>query len=212
MANSFWTRTDRVMRWLHLYTGLFLVPWMAIYGTSAIVLNHGKWFNEHFVPPVEWKVIRELDFTPDESFPTGNTPEARKAQAGAILKHVDLDGPHFARPNPPHPKLFIHRASGAGHYMVKWHSDQSRIVVERQQPFSLLRLIHTLHFRHGYDRSYLVPWIWGLIVDVVGVSIWLWLVSGVYIWARRPKRRLLGGICLSAGLVLFAVLTAVLCM
>jgi len=211
MAKSFWTRTDRVMRWLHLYTGLFLVPWMAIYASSACMLNHGKWFQEHFDLKAEWKVIREIDFTPDGAFPTGTSPEARQKQAAAILKLLDLDGPHFARPNPPHPKLFIHRASGAGHYMVKWHSDESRIVVERQQPFSLYRLIHFLHFRHGYDRSYLAAWIWGLMVDVMALSVWLWIVSGIYIWARRPKKRLLGGICLSAGLILFAVLTAVLC-
>ncbi len=211
MAKSFWTRTDRIMRWLHLYTGLFLVPWMAVYATSALVMNHGKWFNERFMEPPEWKVIREIDFTPDDTFPAGKTAETRQEQAAAILKLLDLDGPHFARPNPPHPKLFIHRASGAGHYMIKWHSDESRIVVERQRPFSAVRLIHFLHFRHGYNRSYLVSSIWGLMVDVVGVSLWLWIVSGVYIWARRPKKRLLGGICLSAGLILFAILTVVLC-
>jgi hypothetical protein len=199
------------MRWLHLYTGLFLVPWMAIYATSAVVINHGRWFNEHFVRKAEWKVIREIDFVPDETFPSGTSPEARQEQAAAILKLLDLDGPHFVRPNPAYPKLFIHRASGAGPYLIKWHSDESRIVVERQQPFSLLRLVHFLHFRSGYDRSYLVPWIWGLMVDAVSVSIWLWIISGVYIWARRPKKRLLGAVCLSAGLILFAVLTAVLC-
>ena len=39
-----WSRVDRFMRAGHLYTGLFLVPWMAVYATSAFCLNHNSWF------------------------------------------------------------------------------------------------------------------------------------------------------------------------
>ena len=30
------------MRALHLYTGLFLVPWMTVYAVSAFCLKHGE--------------------------------------------------------------------------------------------------------------------------------------------------------------------------
>ncbi|MEZ6188121.1 MAG: hypothetical protein R3F62_24320 [Planctomycetota bacterium] len=34
------------LRRLHLYTGLFLVPWVCVYAVSAILFNHGTWFSE----------------------------------------------------------------------------------------------------------------------------------------------------------------------
>jgi hypothetical protein len=35
METNRWVRWDRWMRALHLYTGLFLVPWMTVYAVSA---------------------------------------------------------------------------------------------------------------------------------------------------------------------------------
>ena len=37
------------------------------------------------------------------------------------------------------------------------------------------------------------------------------VITGIYIWARRPRRRLLGGLCLAAGSLLFAVLAILMC-
>ena len=45
-----------------------------------------------------------------------------------------------------------------------------------------------------------------LIVDAVTASTVFWVLSGVYIWARRPRKRLLGGLCLAGGCLLFAFL------
>ena len=53
--------------------------------------------------------------------------------------------------------------------------------------------------------------IWGVIVDVVTVSTVLWVITGIYIWARRPRKRLLGGLCLVAGSLLFAALALLMC-
>jgi len=39
METSRWARWDRWMRALHLYTGLFLVPWMTVYAVSAFWLT-----------------------------------------------------------------------------------------------------------------------------------------------------------------------------
>ena len=38
MASSKWVTADRWMREVHLYTGLFLAPWMLIYAVSAFCL------------------------------------------------------------------------------------------------------------------------------------------------------------------------------
>jgi hypothetical protein len=43
MGTRRWLLCDRWMRALHLYTGLFLVPWMTVYAVSAFCLNHNEW-------------------------------------------------------------------------------------------------------------------------------------------------------------------------
>jgi hypothetical protein len=39
----------------------------------------------------------------------------------------------------------------------------------------------------------------------------IWVISGIYLWARRPRKRLLGGLCMAAGCLLFGVLVVLLC-
>lgn len=207
MGKSRWARTDRVMRWLHLYTGLFLAPWMGIYATSALCLNHGPWINRKFeIAPPEWEFVREVDFVPDDTFP--RSPEE---QARAILAHLDLEGAHRIQGKPNPHVMTIFRISGSGHWRVTWRRHQARLVVERQQPFSLLRLVHFLHFRCGYQQPYSAFIAWAVVVDAMAVSLWLWVVSGIYLWARRPRKRLLGGVCVIAGSLLFIGLTILLC-
>ena len=41
MTISGWLRTDRVMRAVHLYTSMLLVPWMVMYAISGSLVNHG---------------------------------------------------------------------------------------------------------------------------------------------------------------------------
>ena len=203
MPNSRWSRVDSFMRLGHLYTGLFLVPWMAVYATSAFCLNHDRWF-----PPVfqSWKVLKEVDFTAD-----GTAPQEPAEQARALLAKLGLDGPHRIIGDPTAKEMAIYRSCFSGDYRITWRRDQSRVVIQRQQPFSVLRLVHSLHFVRGYDGRYPAAAVWALFIDVVVISTWFWVVSGVYIWARRPKKRVLGGISLAGGGLLFAVLVMLLC-
>jgi len=74
-----------------------------------------------------------------------------------------------------------------------------------------MRLINFLHFKGGYGQPYPAHILWAVMVDVVAVSIIFWVVSGVYIWARRPTKRLLGGLMLIGGIVLFVALVSAFC-
>ncbi|HVJ88034.1 MAG TPA: hypothetical protein VM452_20385, partial [Caulifigura sp.] len=35
-----WNRMMRVVRRVHLYSGLFLFPWVMLYGVTALLFNH----------------------------------------------------------------------------------------------------------------------------------------------------------------------------
>ena len=202
---KFWSTTDRWMRKLHLWTGLFLVPWMIIYAASALFINHPILNKVAGSGPPKWKQLRTIDFTPDDSFPADP-----KAQAARIVELVDLEGAHRIQGKPNANQLTVFRISGAGHYRIVWNKRQHKIVVARQDPFSAVRLVHFLHFRAGFRQRYPAFITWAFVVDAVVLSILLWVVSGVYLWARMPKVRVSGAICLGAGLALFVVLVLML--
>jgi len=209
MANERLMKADRVLRWIHLYTGLFLLPWMLVYGASAFCLNHNRWFLDKLsIRPVHWEVEREVQFTPDEKFPR----EAAE-QASAIVKFLDLDGPHNVMMGQSNAdRLMINRMCATGNYRITWRKPNSLLVVEKQKSFSLYRLIHFLHFRGGYGQPYFANLAWAGIVDAVAVSMWLWVISGVYLWWRRARKPLLGAVCLVAGVVSFVGLVVLFCM
>ena len=206
MPASGWARVDGWMRSLHLYTGLFLVPWMAVYATSALFLNHDAWLGQKLgVPLQQWNVVREEPLAADDSFPREPADQAR-----AVLRKLDLDGYHSVLGDPNAKELVIYRRCAGGDYRVTWRREQGRVVVQRLLPVSALRWMHSLHFGRGYDWRYPTSVLWAFSVDFVVASTWFWLISGVYIWARRPKKRALGAVCLAAGILLFAVLAVLL--
>jgi hypothetical protein len=206
METNPWVRWDRLMRAAHLYTGLFLVPWMMVYAISAFCLNHKEWFIEGLQLAPKWQLVHETDFAADAAFPYD--PEE---QAKAILKHLDLEGAHtfMGAPNPS--QMTILRFCGTGHYRITWHRQQSRLVVEKQRPVSFYSVVNALHFQHGYGQPFFAHLTWAAIVDTATVSTVIWVISGIYLWARRPRRRLLGGLCMVAGILLFVALAILLC-
>jgi hypothetical protein len=208
MAKKPWARSDRLMRALHLYTSMFLVPWMMVYAISAFCLNHSEWFTETLQLKQDWDILEESDFAPGAAF-----PDEPKAQARAILQEVDLDGAHRIGSDDPN-QMIIYRNCATGLYRVDWQRQASRLVVRKQRPCSFYSFVNALHFQHGYFKPDAVnlPWlIWGIIVDAVTISTVLWVITGIYIWARRRRKRLPGGLCLVAGGVLFAVLAILMC-
>ncbi len=200
MGSPRWARLDRIIRAGHLYTGLFLVPWMMVYATSAFFLNHDDWFAGS--KPV-WTDVADTKFVPDDSFPAASEERAR-----TIMKQLNLDGAHRISQDDDK-QMVIYRFCATGYYQITWNRQESRLVVRKQQPCTFYSFVNALHYQHGYSQPWLayLPWgTWALIVDLVTTSTVFWVLSGVYIWARRPRKRLLGGICLAAGCLLFAIL------
>jgi len=190
------------MRSLHLYTGLFLGPWFLVYATSGFVLNHNAFFIKLAgMPQSQFEPIREETFSAPGGFPGTN-----EAQAKALLQHLELEGPHVVARVSNAQRLIVLRMSGGGNYRVTWTRASGDLVVERQRPFRYRRLLHFLHFRSGYRQPYLVSRVWALMVDAVTISMWLWVVSGIYLWAKMPRKRWAGVICIVGGTVLFLVL------
>jgi hypothetical protein len=75
----------KIVRRTHLYAGLFLAPWVAMYGFSGLIFNHGNWFapgggNK----PIEWTV----DVT---ALPQWPEPDALARKVVAALNATEKD-------------------------------------------------------------------------------------------------------------------------
>ncbi len=206
MPKSIWARLDTLMRQLHLWTGLFLIPWMLIYAASALLLNHPELAKLMGAAPPTWREVERIDFTPNDSFPS-----EPKEQAQRLLAKVNLEGAHRIQGKPNPNQMVIIRIRGSGHDRVTWRKQENQVVVERQEPFSMIRLVHFLHFRHGYKQPVGAYLGWAAVVDFVVLSLALWVISGIYLWARLKRRWVSGGVCFAAGCGLFAVLVVLLC-
>ena len=64
-----WSNMSRLVRRVHMFTGLFLAPWMLMYALSTLVMTHQEYVNSFYASksPVMVKE-RELDYS--RSFPT----------------------------------------------------------------------------------------------------------------------------------------------
>lgn len=175
--------TFRIIRAIHLYSGLFLIPWMLVYGASAFVINHSRLFQKEIKRSDKFEKLYEMAFIPEEDFPSDP-----REQAKVILESLDLAGLQRVVGKPTPEAMIIFRPSPGGAYRIHWRPKESRIVVTRQ-PFSILRTINYLHFRAGYQQKNLAFDGWALVVDLVALSILLWIISGIYMMIRNRERR-----------------------
>ena len=89
-ADVAWSNMSRLVRRVHMFTGLFLAPWMLMYALSTLVMTHQEYVHSFYASksPVMVKE-RELDYS--RSFPTNVT---RDAIAQQILNDLGMDGAH----------------------------------------------------------------------------------------------------------------------
>jgi len=73
-------RAVKIIRRIHLYLGLTLVPWVLLYGATALLFNHGDWFTE--------RDYRAVDAVALSGLPT---PESLAAKAVTDLKVAGLE-------------------------------------------------------------------------------------------------------------------------
>ena len=192
---------DKINRRTHLYLGLFLMPWLMMYGVSSFIVIHNSWFRQD---PLPKETLFEKPYSrPVTSQGKNNDPEMRAA-AEEILKDSNLEGAFWVdKPNADtlHINRFTFRDSISLTYSLK---DQKLKAV--RQPMRSLQLPVRMHFRGGYTQPTFGDKLWGLLVDIACVGILIWVASGLIMWWRLPRVRSWGSIAVGAGILSFLVL------
>ena len=186
------------VRRAHLYGGLFLLPWVIMFGVSTIPINHQA------PEPVEWTRLGEYAFD-------AQVPEAAdnlRPLGRQMMNTAGIEGGFWIyRMNPR--QVQVGHPDFLAPVRINYFTEEKRIVVERR-PFSLRPFLSGMHTRGGYDMDGAWDSVWAVFVDIVSVGLILWIASGIYMWWGLPSTRRWGWIALGAGAACFAVIIATL--
>jgi hypothetical protein len=184
---------DRVNRRSHLYLGLLFLPWFLVYGVSSLVFSHPAWFNAG----PSTKVLFDREYRLDPI-----APEADLRPIGdRIQRDSGLEG-HFVVFRAPDGQIRMYCATFLQATQISYHPERHRLVAE-QSEFRATGLLTRLHTRGGFERPGFLSPAWSVIVDVVQLSIILWIISGLYIWWKLRRHRAWGLVALGTGFALF---------
>lgn len=186
---------QHVVRRSHLYMGLFLLPWVVMFGASSIPLNHIS-----APDPPTWAQVAEHAFDGEVPAPGADLrPLGRQ-----MMDAAGIDGGYFVnRLNPR--QVNVNHPNFLRPVRIIYHVDQKRLITERRE-VALRSFISGLHTRGGYDLGGVWDSVWAFFVDVVSVALMLWIASGVYMWWHLPATRSWGWIALTAGAACFAAI------
>jgi hypothetical protein len=187
-------RFNRWTRDLHLYFGLFVSPFLLIFATTTILLNH--------------RAGADVDI--ERSAATVNLdgiPEAQ--QADFVLAQLKLSGETMARRMPNQNRLQLVVARPADNHLIRVDLDTGAVEIERRVR-DLLGVLIYLHFNPGPHKVHGVTWIfsklWGWSVDAVVCLLLFLTLSGIYLWLLLRAERKIGLTLLAAGVACFAAI------
>jgi len=190
---------SRLIRRVHMFSGLFFVPWMLMYALSTLVMTHRDYVASFYATKNPGMVIeREFDYS--RTYPT-NTPREEIGQQ--ILQDLGLDGTHSVSGGRNGKPLIIDRQHARPIQRVTYDPAKGKVIIEREE-FRGLTFLERMHRRRGYSH-YQLENAWGFTVDVVVVTMVFWSLSGIWLWWELKAIRGFGLIALAAGVGLFAV-------
>lgn len=185
-----------LVRRLHLYTGLLVLPWVVMFGLSSLLLNHATWMPDG---PDAWSTIAERPYTIDVPSGGGDLrPVARQ-----ILTDFGFDLSYGFGVYPLGSTRIVANVPGFRRPIrVTYFKDQHRALAEQRRfvPGAFLRNMHT---RDGYYLEAGPQTAWGVVVDVVCGLFLFWIVSGLYLWWKLPGSRGWGMVTLVGSVACF---------
>ncbi len=183
-----------VVRRAHLYMGLFLLPWVVMFGVSSIPINHPS------PEPASWTRLAEHTF----DAPAPAASDNLRPLGREMMNAAGIGGGYYVyRVNPR--QVQVGHPDFLAPVRINYFVDQRRLVVERR-PFALRPFLSGLHTRGGYDMGGFWDSVWAVVVDVVSVALILWIFSGLLMWWSLPVTRGWGWLALASGTTCFAVI------
>jgi hypothetical protein len=176
-------------RWFrntHLVAGLLAVPFLMMYGLSAVQMSHGDWFS---LKPMATETTVAVASSPindgralarilmDQNQVRGEIRQVKATDSGFQLQieHLGTD------------------------YRVEYSSQTHQAVIQTSvAPF--MGMMNRIHHLAGLHNASLILDVWGGWVVAASFCLFLLGLTGIYMWFRLYKERVIGSILLAVSL------------
>lgn len=196
--------TSHLLRRLHLYLGLALLPWFLMYGVSSLPFAHNRYFETRDAAkglPL-WKMRLERSY--EAPVPAGQ--EELREFGRAILREVGLKPVNFGVYRQSPTRLIVNTYSFLESTRVIYAVDRKWLTVEERR-FRFDQFLTGMHARGGFEQEGVLSDSWGVMVDLVCLAMIGWILTGYYMWWGITGHRRWGWVAILSGLAAFAVFT-----
>lgn len=292
-AAKSWNSTMKLVRRIHLYSGLFMFPWVLLYGVTGMFFNHPRWFtgdnvqtfvaaevsenelaqlpdpdslaksivasiNQQLAETKDSQVVLTSLRPPQYSGDLTYTVNTEDVSHTVSINPVTGDGeirttnaePETAEPvEKPDPLAGIRRVEIDGNPLVLAQNavpgvldqlglpsaqantgrraasltfsadvDGAPVAIvynlgngfisttpeDAELPMTSKSFLQRLHLSRGFAPHWNLKTLWGLMVDMMFLSMVFWGLSGLLMWWQIKRTRLLGGGFIIASLAITA--------
>ena len=187
-----------VLRKIHLYAGLAILAFVIMYFVTGYPMIHHDWFPRP--EPVTVTRTEALSY---------NGPADPAAYSKYLQDTFELRGrPTRARRQQDGSWQFRYFRPGTFYEAVVAPSGESVRITTRKE--NIVETMVGFHKLHGYGFGSIYN-VWSVFYDLASFSMIVFAFTGIYLWYRVTKKKLLGWICLAFSYG-YAVVTVLYCM
>lgn len=177
----------KLIRNVHLALGLGCSAFLLMYSASAVQMSHPSWFSD------------EETIVKSESPVSAEQAESPRLFARALmqdgmwgeLQNIQQDESGFqfriVRPGTVH--------------QVRYTAGAPRAAIETHVS-NLMGMLNRLHHTAGFYREQSLTHWWAAFVALISLALLILGATGVYMWFRLYKERVVGGVLLASGLII----------
>jgi hypothetical protein len=182
-----------IVRRTHLYLGLFMLPWVVLFGITSYPFSHPAQ-----VQPT-WSVQQDRTYAID-------VPAGADLRAIGARIHEDAGfsgGFYVNRPNAQ--RINVHHPDFFHPTRITYFVDQRRLLAE-QREFNWRQALTSMHAHAGYELGGVWNIVWAVAVDILCAALVLWIGTGIVMWWMLPGSRSWGWAAIAAGVACFGVI------
>jgi hypothetical protein len=172
------------LRNTHLLLGLFCLFFLGMYGLSAVQMSHNNWF--HLKPEVTTQRLR---------LPSGLEPRA----VGELLMNSHGMRGELAQIQQSAPKSSFRIVRPGTVYEISYNASIGDTEA-RINTADWIGMLNRIHHIGGLWHDYRLLNLWGAIVAIVSAALLALGITGIYLWFKIHRERLIGLILLAVSL------------
>lgn len=176
----------RWLRNIHLFLGLFFCTFILMFGLSSVRFSHRDWFP-----------AQTIESTTSVAAPA-NASWAPRTLARELMDSHGLSGAIQNIHDTDEGFGFEMFRIGTAHEIRYNRASREVQIITRTQPF--MAMLNNMHTTFGMEHGYGLSDFWGFLMFLTTIGLFLLAVSGIYLWFKFYRERIIGIVLVVIGL------------